>query len=223
MSHKIQYLRALTNWISSIPFLREKSFTAAGTDYRYFNHLYNFTWINERTVEIPLMARVLSNHPDAKKLEVGHVLGHYDSSTQHDVVDKYEKSGYPFLFNEDATDFKGNAPYDLILSISTFEHVGWDEMPRDLEKASRSIQNLRSLLSSQGRMYFTVPVGYSPGLDQFLDQKEEFISRTCLRRVSIRNEWREVDWEDIRRAKFHTPYPFANGLVFAEMGPIRVD
>lgn len=223
MGHKIQYLRALIDWGLSWPFLREKSFTVAGVVYPYFSHPYNMTWINERAIEIPLMRRVLLSRAGAKTLEAGHVLGHYDCSRRHDVVDKYERVDYPSLFNEDLLGFKGNAPYDLILSISTFEHVGWDEFPQDVSKASNAIQHLRSLLTPGGRLYFTVPVGYSPGIDRFLDRKEEFINRTCLRRTSIRNEWREVDWEDIRFAKFHAPYPFANGIVFGEMGAISAD
>jgi cyclopropane fatty-acyl-phospholipid synthase-like methyltransferase len=222
MSHRFQYARALALWGALLLFRRRESvFTLGGKTYEYFTHPYNLTWLHERSVEIPLMQSVLASHPLAKTLEVGHVLAHYNKSLRHDVVDKYEAATYPALYREDAVDFLGNAPYDLIVSVSTLEHVGWDETPRDPEKVVRTIEHLRGLLTDNGRLFFTVPVGYNPGLDAFLDRGEEFVRRDCLKRVSSRNEWREVNWEEIRGARFHQPYPFANGLVFAELAPLR--
>ena len=219
MSHRRYYLKALACWLVNLPVPRVRRFTVGAAGYRYFSHPYNLTWLNERSVEIPLLKPLLVG-ARGRILEVGHVLGHYEPGLRHDVVDKYESSGYPALFREDALGFRGRAPYDLIVSISTLEHVGWDETPRDPAKVGRTIQHLRSLLAPGGRFYFTVPVGYNSGLDAFLDQDRGFISRHCLQRVSIRNEWREVDWSAIRNAHFHSPYPFANGLVLAEMGPL---
>ena len=40
--------------------------------------------------------------------------------------------------------------YDLIISISTLEHIGWDEAPRDDTKILRALDNLMSLLSENG-------------------------------------------------------------------------
>jgi hypothetical protein len=60
---------------------------------------------------------------------------------------------------------------------------------------------LRSLLSERGHFYFTAPVGYNPALDAFLDRDEEFVRRQCLMRVSEDNEWREVEWREIREAR----------------------
>lgn len=220
MSHKYHYLRALTWWTVNLPVPRQRAFTLMGETYRTFQHPYNLTWLNERTVELPIITRLLKQHPSANILEVGHVLGHYAPELRHDVVDKYEEADYPALFKEDALGFQGRAPYDLIVSISTLEHVGWDESPRDPGKVGRTIQHICSLLAPGGRFVFTVPMGYNKGLDEFLDRGEGLIHRHCLKRVSIRNEWREVAWPEIRSARFHHPYPFANGLVVAELGPL---
>ena len=38
------------------------------------------------------------------------------------------------VINEDITYFQPNHKYDLIVSISTFEHIGFDEDPRDTVK-----------------------------------------------------------------------------------------
>lgn len=220
MSHKLHYMRALAWWTINLPVPRRRAFNVQGASYRTFEHVYNLTWLNERTVELPIIRRVLEQFPAAKLLEIGHVLGHYAPALRHDVVDKYEAADYPALFREDALGFQGRAPYDLIISISTLEHVGWDEQPRDPEKVGRTIHHLRSLLAPGGRLVFTVPVGYNQGLDKVLDRGEGFTHRHCLKRVSIRNEWKEVAWSEIRSARFHHPYPFANGLVVAECGPL---
>jgi len=51
------------------------------------------------------------------------VLSHY-FAVKHDIVDKYEIA--PSVVNEDLVNFKPGKKYDLIVSISTLEHVGWD-------------------------------------------------------------------------------------------------
>ena len=51
-------------------------------------------------------------------LEVGHVLGHYGNH-DHAVLDKYETAAG--VINEDIT-LADRGRFDLILSISTFEH-----------------------------------------------------------------------------------------------------
>jgi hypothetical protein len=83
---------------------------------------------------------------------VGNVLSHY-FSVNHDVVDKYEKA--EGVINRDIIDFHPSKEYDLIISISTLEHVGWDEdisdhkILHDPSKILRAIENLRGLLAPQ--------------------------------------------------------------------------
>lgn len=217
MSHKRQYMRAGLLWLSSILKRGHSEFRFDGHIYPYFNHRYNVTWLNERRVEIPIARNILLRHPTARILEVGNVLSHYDRTLGHATIDKYEKERRSNLFAEDAVSFFRGAPYDLIVSISTLEHVGWDETPRDEDKISRTLQHLRGLLSSDGEMVFTAPVGYSPPLDRAIDAGIGFIELRCLRRTNVMNEWEETDWAGIRNMKFHSPYPFANGLVVARL------
>src|SRR5262249_16232855 len=143
--------------------------------YPYFQHLYNVTWLNERRVEIPIARRWLALAPGARTLEVGNVLSHYDKSLQHAVVDRYEKTRRENFFPEDAETFTTGAPYDLIVSISTFEHIGQDEVPRDDAKIGRTMVHLRSLLAANGSLLFTAPVGYSPPLDRLVDEGDGFV------------------------------------------------
>jgi hypothetical protein len=57
-------------------------------------------------------------------LEIGNVLSHY-FPVNHDIVDKYEKADG--VINQDVVHFYSPKKYDLIVSVSTLEHVGWDE------------------------------------------------------------------------------------------------
>ena len=74
-------------------------------------------------------------------LEVGHVLGHYRRQA-HVVVDKYEAA--PGVLNLDVLDLGDLGPFDLIVAVSTLEHVGHDESPRDPTAAPRAVAALRS-------------------------------------------------------------------------------
>jgi hypothetical protein len=57
------------------------------------------------------------------------------------VADKYEVS--PGVINKDIVEFVPPQKYDLIVSISTLEHVGWNEQPREPTKLLRAIEHLR--------------------------------------------------------------------------------
>jgi hypothetical protein len=219
MSHKLFYAKAGLLWLSQLYRRSACTFSFKEQTLPYFHHFYNVTWLNERRVEIPIMLSILRSHPGARLLEVGNVLSHYDRLLTHPVVDLYEKTSRQNLFTEDAETFRGG-PYDLIVSISTFEHVGWDECPRNENKIASTIRNLRSLLAPGGAIVFSAPVGYSPPLDQVVETAEGFLERRCLQRVNLRNEWHEVGWDAVKQARFHKPYPFANGLIIGWIGSL---
>lgn len=131
------------------------------TELDYFDHPYNDTIHNERAIEVAIALYWLDRH--GAGLEVGNVLGHY-GLTGHRVVDLHEEA--PGVENIDVFDITGS--YDWIVAISTVEHVGRDEEPKDPDAAERAICHLRSLLAPDGYMLVTVPGGYHPVLDQAL-------------------------------------------------------
>jgi SAM-dependent methyltransferase len=187
------------------------TFVFQGKTYGYFWHECCTTGINERAVEIPITWEIVKEHQGKNVLEVGNVLSHY-FSVDHDVVDKYEVRDN--VINQDVVDFQPSKKYDLIVSISTLEHVGWDETPRESKKVLRAIENLKKCLTVKGRIAFTLPMGYNPDLDRLLREgKIPFTRRHCLKRISRDNKWIEVDWEMIRDAKYGYPFHCANGLV----------
>ncbi len=156
--------------------------------------------------------------PSERVLEVGNVLSHY-FPTRHDVVDKFEQA--PGVQNVDVVDFRPTQSYDLIVSISTLEHVGFNEKPLEADKPARAIRHLQRCLSSQGRLVITIPAGFNPHLDRMLLEGRIVLDDPlCLRRISADNRWREASWEDMRRAKYGHPYRNANGLVGATFPPV---
>ena len=188
-----------------------KTFLFRGDAYPYFIHYYNLTWENERTVEVPIIWKIVGEHAGEKILEAGNVLSNY-FSVHHDIVDKYEVADG--VINQDVCDFQPSQKYDLIVSISTLQHVGWDETPREPMKIPQAIRHLETLLVPRGTLVVTLPLGYNHDLDEMLRKRKiPFTKMYCLKRTSANNEWSEVDWQSIAHAGYDRPFRGANGLV----------
>ena len=185
----------LTRWT------RVKTFVFDGRSYPYLYHFCNKTWKNERGVEIPIFREILLRHQAMRILELGNVLAHY-VPIHHDVVDKYEVA--PGVINQDIVEFAPTQRYDLILSISTLEHVGWDEEPREPAKLLQAIEHLRDrCLAPGGQIVVSLPVGYNKFFDGLLrDGKSPFTQQHFLKRISKRNYWVESDWNGCKDATY---------------------
>jgi SAM-dependent methyltransferase len=187
--------------------------------YNYFSHLYNTTWVNERAVEVPIIKKylddALTENPEAKVLEIGNVLAHY-YDISHQVVDKYEQDEN--VINEDIISYKPKQKFDLIISISTLEHVGWDEYPRKSTKTRRDIKKIKRLLKPGGKAVITIPLGYNHDLDNLLKHdKITFTNEYYLKRISVFNTWQETGRVAIYGAKYGWPFQNANELLVAEI------
>lgn len=204
-------------WYSRL-FRSRRTFVFQGQRYRYLYRRYSSAWRSERVVEVPIVRDVLNRYAGRNVLEVGNVLAHYFPVT-HDRLDKYERA--PGVWNEDVVDFRPGKRYDLIVSISTLEHVGFDEEPRDPDKVLRALDALRKLADDGGRILVTLPMAYNPELDARLrDGRVAFTRRSCLKRISKDNRWAEVEWAEIEHARFDTPFRRINGLVVLELGAL---
>ncbi|MGI8512794.1 MAG: SAM-dependent methyltransferase, partial [Solirubrobacteraceae bacterium] len=196
--------RACTSWLLAfaagrLPGASRRAgrFAFAGGDYELLAHPYHYTWLNERAVEVPIVGRIVDAEP-GRVLEVGNVLSHY-RPTRHEIIDKYERA--PGVRNVDVLDLDPAEPYDLIVSISTLEHVGWDEVPRDPRRALLAVQRLLALLTPGGELVVSVPVGYNPELDRAIrDGELPFEHVSALLREGRR--WRQVGPEEA----WHVPY-----------------
>jgi hypothetical protein len=200
-------------WYRYIP-LGIKKFKLGNVEYSYFLHPYNITWSNERAVEIPVIRPLLKSSDPGSTLEIGNVMSHYFDS-DHLVVDKHENCSYRPVVNADLVEFNPQRQFKLIVSISTIEHVGWDDTPRDESKVIAAFKKIRTLLAPGGKAVVTVPVGYNSFLDQrMLEVVGEGATLRCLKRISEDNQWVETDLDDALQCTYDTPYKYANAIIF---------
>lgn len=196
------------------------TFVADGEVLAYAHEPYNNTWLNERAVELALARRVLEGHEPARVLEVGNVLSHY-GEVLHDVVDKYE-TAYG-VDNVDVSDLTASARYDLVVSISTIEHVGLDEPVLDPHKPGRALERLREALAPGGLLWVTLPIGYNLELDRRLRAGDYgFTSMVAFAREPRRNVWRQVPVDEVWGCSYDRLLYTAHGLVVAEYRDPRV-
>jgi SAM-dependent methyltransferase len=120
------------------------------------------------------------------------------------VVDQYERAAG--VENIDVLEISPENRYALILSISTLEHVGWDEPPRHPGKAAAAIRHLQRCVAPGGRLFFTVPLGWNPPLDQALTDARLGLTRVdCLVRTGD-CEWRQVPWGPQGPSRYGAPF-----------------
>jgi len=166
----------------------KKQFLLWGESRNYFLHRYNTTWRNERAVEMSAVSAFLNENPNGSLLEFGNVLDHYQLRKPDVIVDLYEKGER--ITNCDIVDFSTNRRFDLIVSISTLEHVGWDEWPQSSTKTKQAFDVLTALLAPGGKMFITTPTGHNPYLDEIIRAgvphviRQSFLVRTGF-------EWHE--------------------------------
>ena len=212
------YARFFTGLAAGLPWTRSGSrgeFSFRGESYGYLYHRYKHTWLTERAVEVPVVQAMVDRYPGGRVLEVGNVLSHYRRQ-EHLVVDKYEQA--PGILNRDVLDLADLGRFDLVVAISTLEHVGRDEEPRDPELAPEAVRRLEALVEPGGRLVITVPIGYHPGLDEaFRSGALPMTRASAMRRGSLGPNWREVSPGEV----WGTPYDFllysARAVLFVEI------
>jgi SAM-dependent methyltransferase len=187
---------------------RRRRFTWRGETYPYCVQRYNSAWHNERTVEVPIAFSYLRGFGGHPVLEVGNVLSHY-MSVHHEIIDKYERA--PGVLNLDVVDYSPSDRYDLIISLSTLEHVGWDEAVREEGKPLRAVDHLVELLAPGGTLLVTFPLGYNPHVDTALqDDAFRLDEVSYLKRISRANHWREIGKAQVGEGHYGRPFPAAN-------------
>jgi SAM-dependent methyltransferase len=197
-SRKIPFSRNFISY-ASLYFYRlwrgKKKFLFQGKSYYYFYHIYNQTFASERIVEISIAKNIVDDYKNKKILEIGNVLSHY-FKVNHDVVDRFEQGKN--VINEDVARFKMKRKFDLIVSISTMEHVGYigDDI-REPEKFELGIKNLKRHLKKGGVLFVTLPIFFNPYLtNKIKTKKMPFNEEYFLTRISYLNEWKEVSFKE---------------------------
>lgn len=192
--------------------LPKRKFMLEGKEYDLFYHRYNVTWCGERVVEVPYFASLIENSRKKRILEVGNVLSHYYPS-RWDVLDKFEQG--KGIINKDILSFKPEEKYDLVVSISTLEHVGFDDslegFKSSLEKIEKSIKSiLDNCLNKGGALVFSIPVGYNPEMDKFVFENRMKFERKLFLKRKKKLDWKEVREEEARVCKYGSPLSYGN-------------
>lgn len=196
--------RSLLRIISplAVKILPRRYFNYNGSRLEYFQHPKNLVWTNERGIEIPIIIDYIKKSSAQNILEVGAVLPHYYPQLKHDVVDKFEKN--IGIINEDIITFHPSTKYDLIVSISTLEHVGFEDDLKDSEGILKAINNLKeNCLAEKGKIIITLPLGYNKDVDRYLfDKRLGFSQEYYFKKKSVLNTWEEINPEEARKVKF---------------------
>lgn len=201
-----------------IPTLPKQGFPFQGAQLDYFYHRYNMTWACERCVEIPVGLFYLEQFRERRVLEVGNVLSHY-FPIRHDVLDKFEKGNG--IINHDIVDFTPADRYDLVLSISTFEHIGFDD-EADIasdKKILAAIAACRGLLKAGGKLVITVPIGYNPYLDGLIRDERLGANAAFYFERTRSVAWQSVGKKEALLREYRRPYPYANAILIGEFRP----
>ncbi len=178
--------------------------------------LRRWAWRTERCVEIALGNRAINAHSPEDVLEVGNVMP-MAGVTGHAVVDKYEAGAG--VINQDIVGFVPDRSYELVLSLSTLEHVGWDEIPREPEKAARALHHMSGLVADDGALLVTIPVGWHRDLEaEFVRGDGPFDSVMLLVRTGRRARWEVRPVSERTDVEYGSPFPCGNGILVGVRG-----
>ncbi len=218
-------------------FSKAPSFIFNGTKLNYFYHSYHNHRLGERSVEIPIIRQYLEKTGIRSFLEIGNATNHYytyfqDLIDTKIVVDKYEK-GWGVI-NKDIKDYFIDNKYDLILSISTFEHMDSDcgKNPDYVKGKSKfgtfAADNIfhvcKNLLNDGGIFILTAPLSPHYEWNQTVFETGVF-NKDLLNVKSIKKyymkkineiEWQQIDENDAIKAKYNYPFPGINILSIVE-------
>ena len=170
-----------------------------------------WSWRNERCAEIGLGRHVLESRDPSRVIELGNVLP-LAGFGGHTVIDKYERGDG--VVNVDILDYVPPRRFDLAISISTLEHVGWDEDPRDPGKAAVALQRFAELADD---LLVTVPVAYHPAFeDAFVEGPFDRVE--LLVKTARDARWAPRPLAERSRIRYSAPYANANGILVGSRG-----
>jgi len=113
--------------------------------------------------------------------------------------------------------YKSKKKFDRIISISTFEHIGFDEEKKDPKKAINAIKHVQSMLAKRGKCVISVPTRYNVDLDYyFREYAIQYPARVAFYMRTSETKWMLSSREKVLKQQYGSPYPCANGLIVAE-------
>lgn len=207
-----------------------ETFTLQGQALAYVDEVYNNTRLNERCVEVAVALHLIAKA--ASVLEVGCVMPHYlpnlslvapaaspdgagvpaggtgGANDAYTVVDLYEQ--FEGVINEDVLTYQPERLYDLVLCISTLDHL---HSPGEVLAAIRRMKGWRTL---GGLLLVTLPfgqpawIGGGPWLDALLGSRFQ-MGASALWRMDKIDPWHHL-WEEVAIFPDHPPGRAYNGV-----------
>lgn len=201
-------------------------FTLQGQEMAYVDEAYNGTRINERAVEVAVAKRLIAKAESV--LEVGCVMPHYLPglpNAQHVVVDLYEE--FPGVINEDVLTYQTDARYDLVLAVSTLDHL---HSPTEVLQALSAMRKWRKV---GGLLLVTLPygqpfyIGGGPWLDALLTSRFQMGASAMWRMDKVdptQHRWEEVSIFPVHPAgrAYNGASPCANSVYFLLFGDVNL-
>lgn len=174
-------------------FQSKRKFVFRGKIHNLFYKWEGYPWETSRQIEVPIVMEYVKKFQGKSILEVGNVLS-YSYNVKHKILDKYERM--PGVIQEDIVDYNPEERYDLIFSVSTYEHIGFDEIKKDPKKVIRAVDNTRKLLKPRGKAVITFPLGYNPNLDNLVKNKLLGFDEIYYMERQSFNEWKSK-WKEV--------------------------
>lgn len=182
------------------------NFIFRDSSYQYYDHPYNNTRINERTVEIPISLKFV-NQFSPNLTEVGCVTPYYIDA-QHETIDLVDD--HPKSKKQDAVDF--DYKNKNILSVSTIEHIGRGDYGIQEKEENAAIQLCKKIINESLNYFITWPLGYNLALDDwaFSNTNGFFISR----KDDNKHLWEEKNFSELTiDNKIYGSYHCANSII----------
>lgn len=219
-------------------FSKAPSFDFNGIKLNYFYHSYRNHRLGERSIEIPIIRHYLKKTGIRDMLEIGNVINHYYSFFQDlidskIVVDKYEK-GWGII-NKDIRDYFIDNKYNLIISISTFEHMDSDrgKNPEYVKGKSKFGTNAadnifhvcNNLLNNRGLFLLTAPLSQHIEWNQTIFEtgilNKDLLNVKSIRKYYMKKineiEWKQIDENEAIKAKYNYPLFGINAISIIEI------
>jgi hypothetical protein len=150
----------------------------------------------------------------ARILEIGNVLAHY-GTTGWPAVDLREGP-----IKADVMRWTPERPVDLLISISTVEHIGFGKFAADTAPTTPAdvMRRFRSFLAPDGQAIVTAPTAYNPALDAQLVEGALGVNKAWFMRVVNRVEWEECTRDEaLEKGPRSSSGRWSGGLMNYEM------
>jgi len=179
------------------------NFTIGSTTLDYFQIMPDPFGLQRtaRSVEIALGKLAFERFKGQYILEVGNTLHQYIGG-YHLCVDQFDPEQR--VIQKDILGFEAFGAFDLVISISTIEHIGYDTTYHGNEKKEgwRAVQATRhcyNLMRDGGSLLATWDIGANPFLDLAIEQKViPFGSYYYLAQDPETLQWSEISQEQLK-------------------------